>query len=50
MKTLVGRGTWLSMRVNREDKFIEWFEMEIYGELIPKDEEVAVTDELNMKR
>ncbi len=50
MKSLVGRGTWLSMRENREDEFIEWFEMEIYGELIPRDEEVAIRDELNMKR
>ena len=50
MKTLVARGTWLSMRENREDEFIEWFEMEIYGELIPKDEEVAIRPELNMKR
>ena len=33
-----------------ETEFIEWFEMEIYGELIPKDEEVAIRPELNMKR
>ena len=50
MKTLIGRGVWINLRDNRESQFIEWFEMEIYGELIPRDEMLEIREELNMTR
>ena len=32
MKTPVAKGTWNSWKHNRDKKFIDWFESEIYGE------------------
>ena len=32
MKTPVAKGTWNSWKHNRDQKFIDWFESEIYGE------------------
>ena len=32
MKTPVAKGTWASWKNNRDQKFIDWFESEIYGE------------------
>ena len=32
MKTPVAKGTWASWKVTRDKKFVEWFEMEIYGD------------------
>tara|TARA_B100001175_G_C19164396_1_gene474445 strand:- start:155 stop:292 length:138 start_codon:yes stop_codon:yes gene_type:complete len=40
----------VNLRDNRDNKFIEWFEMKIYGELIPRDETIEIREELNMTR
>ena len=30
MKSDAGKGIWTYMKINRDNKFIEWFEYEIY--------------------
>ena len=30
MKSDAGKGIWVYMKINRDNKFIEWFEYEIY--------------------
>ena len=32
MKTPVAKGTWASWKTTRDEKFVEWFEREIYGD------------------
>jgi hypothetical protein len=32
MKTPVAKGTWASWKPNRDEKFVKWFEKEIYGD------------------
>ena len=32
MKTPVAKGTWASWKPNRDEKFVKWFEKEIFGD------------------
>ena len=53
MQTPVAKGCWVSWKHNRDQKFIDWFEQEIYGDngfSFNEEESNKLREELNTHR